>query len=295
MLSIIICSVNPTFLDQVSKSIASTIGAPYELLVRDNRQAKKGLCEVYNDLASQARYDLLCFVHEDILFETMHWGSLLVRQFEGNPQTGVIGVAGSKYKSRTFSGWYTGQPGLDYLNIGHRDKGVDLELQVLSDAADPVQEVVCIDGVFMACRRSIWEKTRFNQEVLKGFHFYDLDFSLRAAAICKIFVNLGIEIFHLTTGGDFGENWARQAMLFHEKTSIQLPCYRDCAPVGSLEKAIAKQWLDFLKKEKITFATKIKWVGRQRLFRYLSLWYAMVKFFVYEPFGLHIIHDRLRK
>jgi len=77
MISIIICSVNTAFLEQVNKNITATIGVPYELLAWDNRDAKKGICEVYNWMASKAQYAYLCFVHEDILFETENWGQHL--------------------------------------------------------------------------------------------------------------------------------------------------------------------------------------------------------------------------
>ncbi len=66
MISIIICSVNQNYLKDVAENISNSIGVEYELLVWDNREAKKGLCEVYNMMAAKARYDYLCFLHEDI-------------------------------------------------------------------------------------------------------------------------------------------------------------------------------------------------------------------------------------
>ena len=61
MLSLIICSINPVYLQQVKENIDSTIGVQYELLIWDNRETQKGICEVYNKMALQATFPYLCF------------------------------------------------------------------------------------------------------------------------------------------------------------------------------------------------------------------------------------------
>ena len=58
---------------------------------------KKGICEVYNSLAALAKVFIFrCFVHEDILFQTLDWGLSVEDIFSQNPAMGVVGVAGSK-------------------------------------------------------------------------------------------------------------------------------------------------------------------------------------------------------
>src|SRR3954471_17263970 len=108
MVSIVICSVNAGYLSSVTENIRATIGIEYELLVWNNVKEKKGLCEVYNMMAAKARYPYLCFLHEDILFTSANWGVTLIDLFRRRPAAGVVGIAGGKYKSRMYSGWYTG-------------------------------------------------------------------------------------------------------------------------------------------------------------------------------------------
>ena len=98
MISVLICSNNPGLLTQVTNNITTTIGTEFEILHFDNREPKKGLCEVYNELASCANFPYICFLHEDVLFQTHEWGKKLNEIFLQNENTGLIGIAGSKYK-----------------------------------------------------------------------------------------------------------------------------------------------------------------------------------------------------
>jgi hypothetical protein len=294
MVSLIICSVNPQYLQQVKENISATIGVEYELLVWDNRQQQKGLCEIYNSMAADAKFSYIIFMHEDILFETQKWGKLIVEIFNGNPHAGLIGVAGGKYKSAQYSGWFSGNKAFDFLNITHRINGINHKLVQPENNVSEINDVVCIDGVFIACRKEIWQQVKFNEEILKGFHFYDIDFSLRASLITQVFVTLKIDIIHITQGGDYGEKWVDAAILFHEKNKIPLPRFLDGIN-KNIEIAVAKQWLDFLKKEKISLRNKRRWITNKKLYLYPQLYYAMLKFLIYQPLHLSALHKQTKK
>src|SRR5688500_17425788 len=98
MISVLICSINPEFLNRVTANIHRTIGVPFEIISYDNRNVKKGICEVYNILAEKACYPYLCFAHEYIILTTENWGEKIANIFSRREDIGVIGVAGSKYK-----------------------------------------------------------------------------------------------------------------------------------------------------------------------------------------------------
>ena len=195
MLSLIVCSVNPSLLDNMKESAADTIGTEYEWLVYDNRKENKGICEVYNEMASKATFSHLVFLQEDLIFKTRNWGKYLVDIFKGNNRVGLVGIAGSDYKSDLFSGWYSGGAGNDYFNIIHQLDGRDKYLFFPDSWEKDEAEVVCIDGAFMACSRQVWSQVRFNAELLKGFHFYDIDFSLRIALSNSVVVTKKLSLF----------------------------------------------------------------------------------------------------
>ncbi|HZE85436.1 MAG TPA: glycosyltransferase [Puia sp.] len=299
MLSIVICSVNTGYLSDVTENIRSTIGIEFELLVWDNRQSNTGLCEVYNKMAEKARFPYICFLHEDILFTTKDWGLVLTDLFRRKPQAGIIGLAGGKYKSRMYSGWYTGQEDLDCFNITHRIDGRDEKMIQPRTGGASEHKVVCVDGVLICCSRQAWEEVRFDEQILKGFHFYDIDFSLRAARQYEIWVTMKIDLIHITKGGDYGDNWVREAMHYHNKTKEPLPQYERTTiterRAGNVELKVAAQWLDWLKVQKISLSNKMKWLIGQGLYRWPSLWYPTLKFLLYRPLGLKKIHLRSLK
>jgi hypothetical protein len=294
MISIVICSINENYLSQVKENISSTIGTEYELIVWDNLRDGLGICEVYNRMAKQARYDFVCFLHEDILFETINWGHKIRSIFLNRPDIGIIGVAGCKYKSSFISGWYTGIKELDCANIIHRYVGGDEHILLQPPFSKDLENVVCIDGVFIVCRKEIWERILFDQSRLPGFHFYDIDFSVRASAICTVAVSFEILLTHVTKGGDFGDNWVKIALDYHKRKSEKLPIFVEGVISYGIDKKIIKVWLDVLKNYKISWRNKWNWIKIQKLLRIPSLYYSILKFFFYMPFGLRFIHKLLK-
>src|SRR4051812_15562048 len=110
MISVIICSIDKDFARQVQDNIARTIGVVWEHIIIDNTISTRSITQVYNIGAGRAQYDLLCFVHEDVVFDTPNWGRIIVDHFSKDHGPGLIGVAGCKYKSKTPSGWHSGFP-----------------------------------------------------------------------------------------------------------------------------------------------------------------------------------------
>lgn len=295
MISIVICSVNPYDLYRIRESIMSTIGSEYELLIWDNRATNKGLCEVYNLMAERARYEYVIFLHEDLLFDTHNWGETIISIFSKQPDVGVIGVAGSKYKSDSFSGWYTGIQEFDCANITHRYSHGD-ESQYLSPGGNQfIEEVVCLDGVFICVRKSIWQQIKFDQDNLKGFHFYDIDFTLSIAKICTIVVTYSVKIIHITKGGDFGNKWVDIAIDYHLLMKDILPYTKLTKLPMNISCRISKTWLDVLKNYDISWRNKWRWIINQKLYSHPHLFYSILKFILYKPLGLKVIQKTVKK
>lgn len=295
MISVLICSTDKLFLNQIKNNIENTIGIEHEILFFDNSIERRGLCAVYNSLAQEAKFPYLCFVHEDIIFETINWGVGLENIFLRNSDIGVIGVAGSKYKSSLFSGWFTGIEEFDCANILHKYPNGDELMSLRPHKSNLIEEVVCIDGVFISCKQELWRKVRFNEEQLEGFHFYDIDFSIRASFYCSVSVTYQISITHITTGGDFGDSWVETAIQFHSFFKDKLPNTKLVNYSGWIESKIAKTWLDVLKKYEISWKNKIRWIQMQKLYLNPVFYYPMFKFLLYKPLGLSYVHKLFRK
>jgi hypothetical protein len=285
MISVIICSVNPDLLKKITENIQKTIGIPFEILFFDNRIAKKGICAVYNELASKSKFEYLCFIHEDVLLKTENWGNKINGIFLNNPNIGLIGIAGSKYKSAYFSGWYTGVKELDCANYIHQYSS-KTEHVFLSPSQNRLEEVVCIDGVFMLTTKTAWSKIVFDEKLLKGFHFYDIDFSVRMAHEYKVVVTFDIQLVHITSGGDYSNNWVQTAILYHQKKKDILPFSKTSLIEKRIDKKVIITTMDHLKNYKIDLLNKIKWIVFQKLYLNPLFYYGIFKFILYQPLGL---------
>lgn len=295
MISIAICSVNNNLLQQVKENIAATIGVPHEILVWDNTRAHWGLCKVYNHLAASAQFELILFIHEDVLLETMNWGKVLTDWFEKHPDAGMVGLAGASIKSKYSSGWYVGNPAYDRFSIVHRHLGQDVLQEQRGNEEEQFSQVVTLDGVFMCVRKKIWEQVRFDENLLKGFHFYDIDFSLRVAAIASVWVTFSIRLIHITLGGDYGNRWIKEAFIFHQSPIGQKSCVIEGMTRIQEDRQFAKPWLDKLKSEPISFRNRIKWIQLHDLWKSPSLYYEVLKFLFYKITGAQYLHAFLKK
>jgi hypothetical protein len=111
----------------------------------------------------------------------------------------------------------------------------------------------------MACPKIIWSSIKFDQVLLKKFHFYDVDFSLKVArASRKVLVSNRIDLVHLTVGGDFGNKWVEQAFIFHEENKTRLPFELE-RKTDRNEHLLIRYWLDWLKDQPISFSNRLKW------------------------------------
>lgn len=223
MYTIICCSIDPAASAALDRNIAETIGTPYEFIAFDNRTAGWGLCKVYNTCAARARYDLICFVHEDVRFLTANWGGELAQRLR-DPATGVIGFAGSILKLQRLTGWNT--CGLDLrANYIQHMRGGKHPRRVNPHGTD-YSPVVTLDGLCLLTRREVWAETPFDEATFSGFHCYDLDFSLAAACRHTNYVCHTVLVEHFSEGS-FSRSWVEGMERLHAKWASKLPMYAE--------------------------------------------------------------------
>ena len=276
MISVIICSINKDFAKQVQSNIASTIGVQWEPIIIDNTINPVPITRVYNLGAARAKYDILCFVHEDVLFETENWGVKISESFLKDTALGLIGVGGSNYKSKTPSGWFCGVKELDCCNITHLNKSGDKEILYMNPDKDATsQQVVTVDGVFMCCPRSVWDEIKFDEILLTDFHLYDLDFSIRVTEKFKAVITFEIGILHIVKGNHYGNKWLESTLVWHKHFRKRLPAFTHLDVVSKkniFEPGIVRIWLIRLKHENLDWRNKLKWLYAIRFWKYFSAW-----------------------
>lgn len=286
MISIIICSINKNFAQQVQSNIIDTVGVPCEVIVTDNTVNSMPITQVYNLGASKAKYDTLCFVHEDVLFETQGWGVKILEYFNQNKKLGLVGVGGSKYKSKTPSGWFCGLQEFDCCNISHLDRAGNTELLLMNpEKGSRLQQVVTVDGVFMCCPKNVWSEIKFDDVLLRDFHLYDLDFSLRVSEVYESAVTYEIDILHIVKGNHYGDRWLESTLKWHKHFNKRLPVnITNSGKKNLIESHIVRIWLIRLKHERITLKNKLKWLHAIKIWKYVMAWPYIPLFFLKSLF-----------
>ena len=221
MITVMICSVKPEQREAVTENIAATIGVEYEQIAIDNRISQKGICTVYNEAAAKANFPYLCFVHEDVCFHTQGWGQILV-DLLSNESHSLVGVSGSAYKSDIPGSWVDCDQQHYRVNALQHFAGKGVVEQRINPERKKLSEVAVIDGVFMATRKNIWENSHFDTSMLKGFHGYDLDFSLSVGRFGKVLVTHEILLEHFSAGS-FSKEWVNDTLSVHRKWKQTLP------------------------------------------------------------------------
>ena len=226
MVSIIICSVSPLLLEDLKQNIAQTIGVEYEIIAIDNREKRWPIAKAYNYGAQQAKYPYLFFVHEDTRLLSDKWGEFIIPKL-AEPECGVIGFVGDKARFSCCSGWYQfcdmSKVSYFYQRI---KEGKTLFLVENADLNQPFQEVITLEGLGFWVRKDIWEKYPFDEELLTGFHCYDIDFSLQiATANYKNYVCCSNQMLieHFSQGNFSDINWFSTTLRLHKKWKHLLP------------------------------------------------------------------------
>lgn len=225
MISVIICSINPQLLAAVEQNISETIGVPFEIIATDNRNSPVGISEVYNRGAARAKYDVLCFMHEDIIMQTPNWGNVVLNLLQPQTGIGLVGVAGSYLKTISPSGWGNATGYTDCINIiqGFKDKGAEFNrLDIKNPFGKEKIEVAALDGVWLCTTKDIALKTKFDQQNFSGFHCYDLDFSLTVGQHHKVVVTYEVLLTHLSEGS-YTRAWMMETLKLHQKWKSSLP------------------------------------------------------------------------
>lgn len=177
------------------------------------------LTEAYNKGLKMAMYDIVVFCHDDITIETKQWGPKLLKQFERNPEFGVIGVAGSK-NIPTSGKWWEDKNKM-YGRVKHTQNGKTWLSAYSDDLGQVLEEVVVVDGVFFGVdKRRI--KHGFDESI-EGFHFYDVSFSFSTfLSGVKVGVSTLIHINHHSIGMT-NDAWEKNRENFAHEYAAQLP------------------------------------------------------------------------
>jgi glycosyltransferase involved in cell wall biosynthesis len=230
MISVIVCSDSEreVAFSALAANIKNSVGVPFEIIRVVNDATMPGICEAYNRGAAKAKYNFLCFVHDDIFFTTNDWGKKLIKHFDADEDAGLIGVLGCIYKTKMVAWWPHARienAETKRINIIQHYKynpAREKEIYSLNPFNEQKAKVVDIDGVFMATKKNIWEANKFDADLFKGFHGYDADFSIQVGRTKNLYVVYDIVIEHFSEG-NFDCDCLLDYFKLHKKWKTCLP------------------------------------------------------------------------
>ena len=277
MISIVVCSRSGTLNDELAKNIRTTIGCDYELTIIDNSRNSYSIYEAYNKGLEKAKGEIVCFVHDDILFHTKNWGIILYNLFGYQQNIGLIGIAGGVGKSKMPSPWWNSFS--DHIRIIQNYENRPSEEWNKGFSKSKEVEVSAIDGVFMAMKAD--DRIKFDTR-LKGFHNYDLLLSILTRSLGKrVIVTNRILIEHFSAG-KLNKDWFKSTSKIHRLYSQYLPLDENFQNGG------------FFRLERRNFTFFIKKSYSLGLYRITFYW--ILRFFYQFKFSLAIhFFEKLRR
>lgn len=214
----VICSINDVKYSNVSRSLGAcpALGVSRIERISDARS----MCEGNNRGAKRTNAEWLIFCHDDIEVLAAR-GETLERAFQTLDVFGVCGTA-----RLVGPNWYDCDP--NYLRgsvLSPVPRGGGFEYQIFGVDQDRIERVQALDGIFIACRREVWEQLKFD-ESLPGFHAYDIDFSYRAyLAGFRVGLLTDLILYHASHVGDFTDakvrEWEASQELLRRKFNLR--------------------------------------------------------------------------
>ena len=268
MLSIIICLRKKDISEVLLLNITETIGCFYELIIIDNSENKYSIFEAYNLGIKKSSGDYLCFIHDDIRFHTKNWGRIVESIFQSDEEIGLIGVAGTKVKSKMPSAWWDCPEEYRVINIKQHLKSGQIEDWYVGWKNNNIEEVVAIDGVFMVIPK---KDNVFFSHKMKGFHNYDLHLSFRVKKNRKKIVVTNQLLLEHFSEGQVDTGWVQSTLKIHN-------LYNEILPISLAENFLS----DDLKKNDLENVKKMIYLSLRENKNKLALriWF---RFFLEYP------------
>jgi hypothetical protein len=196
--------------DEYLKHVEKMFSHPKtEILIYEN-DGVNSLPEIYNIGLNDSKYDIVVFIHDDLILETKNITPKIIRLFDKNPDYGIIGIAGT---DNLLSGMWWQDKSSMYGIVGHEHEGKrHVNHYSKGDYSENLKQVIVVDGLFMMIHKKRIKHT-FNQQ-FEGFHFYDLPICIENHLDgVKIGVTTKIKVTHKSIGM-VNKKWEKNKLLF---------------------------------------------------------------------------------
>lgn len=230
MISIITCTRSTLEGEHLYNNIKSTVGIPFELITINNEENKHDIFNAYNIGKNKAIYPIICFVHDDVKFISQNWGEKIIKHFEEDLDTGLLGIGGTNLIHKIPTIWWASSISgkLDFVCQNLVDTDRNDPSQSCRRCSPNIEglrkkQVLLLDGIFLCIKKEILQKISFDEITYSGFHFYDMDMSLQIwKAGYKSFCIYDVLLEHRSVS-NIDRSWITSARKFYKKWGTYLP------------------------------------------------------------------------
>ncbi len=238
MISIIICLRTSKITAALEANIREKIGVPYEIIGIDNSKNQYSIFSAYNEGVARSSFDILCFMHEDLLFHTNDWGQKIKTHLNA-PDAGFIGLCGGSTLTKVPASWSLFDQKM-YILQSNTGGGKSVLHNKGHNSQSTSKSVLVLDGVFLCAKKSLFQKIRFDDVYFSGFHAYDLDICIQAhLAGYKNYAINDVLIEHFSKG-HHNKQWILNTMKLSDKWDTHLPITLNPSLLGHMEKVELK-------------------------------------------------------
>ncbi len=217
MITVVYCTKESK--PQHREHIIKTSGIDKTIEVIEIINNGEGLTRPYNRGLQQAKYDIIVYMHNDVIIETDNWGKKILKHFEENPEYGILGLAGTTDIPESGKWWEDRSKMVGIVN--HKHEGKKWESKYSMSRGSELNDVVIVDGLFFAIHKDRIKNT-FNEN-FTGFHFYEVDFVFsNYLKGVKVGVMFDVRVTHLSIGMT-NEEWEKSRLQFAEIYKENLP------------------------------------------------------------------------
>ena len=199
--------------------LKKTSGIPKCEIIPVENNGEFSLTEIYNKILNESSNDIVILCHDDIYFDTKNWGNKILNHFKRNKDYGILGLAGTTNIPKSAKWWedFSKMKGI----VNHEHEGKKWESKYSASKGNQLDDVVLVDGLFIVINKKNI-KQNFNEDI-KGFHFYDVDFSFRNfIEDVNIGVMYDVRVTHKSIG-QTNEQWEKNREVFAKKYEDVLP------------------------------------------------------------------------
>lgn len=225
MISCIVCTRRPKALADLEKNISLTIGTDYEVVIIDNSSNHYSIFTAYNEGIRLAKGDILCFMHDDIIFHSDNWGTTLQTTLQDS-SIGIVGVIGSQFLPNKMASWWLCENTKGTILQGERTSNGKYTSSLSGVEVSDVTDVVVVDGLWFAMTRDLTNHVRFDDKTYNSFHCYDVDICMQAISNDRrVVVIPNVLIEHISMGNVL-TTYYQQLQCFYDKWQSLLPIWR---------------------------------------------------------------------